>query len=43
MIDQREAPFDLIFIDADKLGYVEYLDLSLQLSRTRARSSWPTT
>jgi len=32
MIDQREAPFDLIFIDADKTGYVEYLDLSLQLS-----------
>lgn len=26
-------PFDLIFIDADKPGYVEYLDLSLQLSR----------
>jgi predicted O-methyltransferase YrrM len=25
--------FDLIFIDADKAGYVEYLDLSLQLSR----------
>jgi caffeoyl-CoA O-methyltransferase len=32
MIDQHEAPFDLIFIDADKAGYVEYLDLSLQLS-----------
>jgi predicted O-methyltransferase YrrM len=26
-------PFDAIFIDADKAGYVEYLDLSLQLSR----------
>ena len=33
MIDQHAAPFDLIFIDADKAGYVEYLDLSLQLSR----------
>ena len=33
MIDQREAPFDLIFIDADKDSYVEYLDLSLRLSR----------
>ena len=32
MIDQHEAPFDLIFIDADKAGYVEYLDLALQLS-----------
>jgi predicted O-methyltransferase YrrM len=26
------TPFDLIFIDADKAGYVEYLELSLQLS-----------
>jgi caffeoyl-CoA O-methyltransferase len=33
MIGRHEAPFDLIFIDADKAGYVEYLDLSLQLSR----------
>ena len=32
MIDQRQAPFDLIFIDADKANYVEYLDLALQLS-----------
>jgi len=28
-----EAPFDLIFIDADKDGYTEYLDLSLPLLR----------
>jgi len=33
MIDRHEAPFDLIFIDADKTGYVEYLDLALQLAR----------
>lgn len=33
MIDAREAPFDVIFIDADKTGYVKYLDLSLQLAR----------
>jgi predicted O-methyltransferase YrrM len=32
MIDRHEVPFDLIFIDADKAGYVEYLDLSVQLS-----------
>ena len=25
-------PFDLVFLDADKSGYVEYLELSLQLS-----------
>jgi len=33
MIERRETPFDLIFIDADKPGYLEYLDLSLELSR----------
>jgi predicted O-methyltransferase YrrM len=33
MIERRETPFDLIFIDADKPGYAEYLDLSLELSR----------
>jgi caffeoyl-CoA O-methyltransferase len=33
MIVQGEAAFDLIFIDADKSGYVEYLDLALRLSR----------
>jgi predicted O-methyltransferase YrrM len=32
MIDRHETPFDLIFIDADKPIYVEYLDLSLRLS-----------
>jgi caffeoyl-CoA O-methyltransferase len=33
MIAARERPFDLVFIDADKPGYVAYLDLALQLSR----------
>jgi predicted O-methyltransferase YrrM len=30
---ERAAPFDLIFIDADKQGYPEYLEGSLKLSR----------
>ena len=34
MIDRGEAPFDLIFIDADKPGYSRYLDLGLQLARS---------
>jgi caffeoyl-CoA O-methyltransferase len=34
MIDRREPPFDLIFIDADKPGYSRYLDLSLALARS---------
>ncbi len=29
----EEAPFDLVFIDADKPGYPEYLDWALKLSR----------
>ena len=33
MTADGEGPFDLIFIDADKPGYVEYLHGSLRLSR----------
>lgn len=33
LVHQREGPFDLIFIDADKPGYPEYLAWSLKLSR----------
>ncbi len=33
LIDQRVPPFDLIFIDADKTGYVRYLELGLRLAR----------
>ncbi|MGB8195851.1 MAG: O-methyltransferase [Acidimicrobiales bacterium] len=33
LIDQGTAPFDFIFIDADKDGYPTYLELTLQLSR----------
>jgi len=32
MIAAKEAPFDFIFIDADKTGYVGYLNQVLQLS-----------
>jgi predicted O-methyltransferase YrrM len=33
MVSDGARPFDLIFIDADKSGYPEYLDWSLKLSR----------
>jgi predicted O-methyltransferase YrrM len=33
LIAAATTPFDLIFIDANKPGYVEYLDLALDLSR----------
>ena len=33
LIKKKATPFDLIFIDADKSGYPDYLSLSLKLSR----------
>ena len=33
LVAQGGGPFDVIFIDADKTGYPEYLGLALQLSR----------
>jgi predicted O-methyltransferase YrrM len=33
MAEKGEGPFDLVFIDADKEGYVEYLEWALRLSR----------
>jgi predicted O-methyltransferase YrrM len=32
LVQERSAPFDLVFIDADKEGYPEYLELSLSLT-----------
>jgi caffeoyl-CoA O-methyltransferase len=33
LAERDEGPFDLIFIDADKTGYPEYLEWALNLSR----------
>jgi len=33
LVGTSDAPFDLIFIDADKESYAEYLDWALKLSR----------
>ncbi len=33
LVKERAAPFDFIFIDADKSGYPEYLQWSMKLSR----------
>lgn len=33
LVNEGHAPFDLVFIDADKPGYAEYLKWSLKLSR----------
>jgi caffeoyl-CoA O-methyltransferase len=33
LVAAREAPFDMIFIDADKESYTEYFKLALKLSR----------
>lgn len=33
MVESGTVPFDLIFIDADKEGYPEYLEWSMKLSR----------
>jgi predicted O-methyltransferase YrrM len=33
LVNEDAEPFDLIFIDADKQGYPEYLEWSLKLSR----------
>jgi predicted O-methyltransferase YrrM len=33
LIRSSTAPFDLVFLDANKSGYVEYLELALRISR----------
>jgi caffeoyl-CoA O-methyltransferase len=33
LLETRQGPFDMIFIDADKQPYAEYFSLALQLSR----------
>lgn len=33
LVEKDEGPFDLVFIDADKEGYPEYLEWALRLSR----------
>ena len=33
LVERDERPFDLVFIDADKEGYPEYLEWSMRLSR----------
>ena len=33
LVESGEGPFDMVFIDADKENYPEYLDWSLKLSR----------
>lgn len=33
MVDEAVEPFDLVFIDADKGGYPEYLEWAIRLSR----------
>ena len=33
LVESDEGPFDLIFIDADKEGYPEYLEWAIRLSR----------
>jgi caffeoyl-CoA O-methyltransferase len=33
VVEREEGPFDLVFIDADKEGYPEYLEWAMRLSR----------